>query len=92
MSTMPPTAMPTPSGFRAASVRADRIDLLTALMIGATRPFPAGRAVRFSPKIAPSSVTRHARTAFGMSRTPQIGRALGENQSGRAGFPPLRLA
>ena len=59
--------------------------------MGATGPSPFGNTTRFSPMIAPSRVTRHACTASGMSSTPQIGRALGENQRGRAGLPPLRL-
>src|SRR5258708_37821076 len=88
VSTIAPTATPTPSGAPAAPAIANCIDFLTALIIGATGPSPLGSATRFSPIIAPSRVTRHDCTAPGISSTPQIGRAFGENQSGLAGWPP----
>src|SRR5258707_15380375 len=80
-----------PSGALAAPAIAERIDFLIALIIGATGPSPVGSATRFSPMIAPLRVTRHDCTAPGMSSTPQMGRAFGENQSGLAGLPPVRL-
>ena len=80
-----------PSGVRRALASVSPTQSAIASMIGSTGPLPSGSGhLALAIRSCRRASTTQACTASGISSTPQIGRAFGENHSGRAGLPPPR--